>query len=209
MKLIITGKMGSGKDFAAAYLEHKYGAQIWARTEMMKRLAHAMVDHTAAPDQILEAIFPEPGEREAVRRDLFHYAATYMPEIGKPRRLYQDVTEICQEHDPLCFERELAARIDRARDGSTFCLIDDVRSLAAYEFFVSQGFSSLRINASEELRKQRMLQRDGYLPDEETLVHPSETQLDGVQHTWTILNEGTEEDLYEGLIQVMSELSAA
>lgn len=209
MKLIITGKMGSGKDFAAAYLEHKYGAQIWARTEMMKRLAHGIVDHTSDPDQILGAVFPEPAERESVRRDLFQYAATYMGELGKPRRLYQDVTEICQEHDPLCFERELATRIDSASDAEGFCLIDDVRSLAAYEYFVSHGFASLRINASEELRKDRMLQRDGYVPEEDTLVHPSETQLDGVEHTWTILNEGTEEDLYEALDDVMRQLESA
>lgn len=192
MKLLITGKMGSGKSLAANYLVSEYGAQRWSRTELMKRLAHAVVDHTLPPDPILEKIFPSPSEREAVRSDLLRYAATYMPEFGKPRRLYQDITEICQNYDALCFERELLQRIEEAPE-ENFCLIDDVRKMSAFEFFVGHGFRSLRIEADEEIRRERILRRDGYLPSEETFVHSSETELDNTPHEFTLANNN--EDL--------------
>lgn len=189
IRLLITGKMGSGKSFAADYLVSRHGAQRWSRTELMKRLAHAVVDHSVPPDPILERIFTEPNEREEVRSELFEYGATYMIEPGKPRRLYQDVTEICQEFDPLCFERELMQRIESS-PAADFCLIDDVRKLSAFEFFASSGFDTLRIETPEKLRLERIMNRDGYLPSEETFAHSSETELDQVKHQFTIENDG-------------------
>lgn len=206
MKLLITGKMGSGKSLAANYLVSEYSAQRWSRTELMKRLAHAVVDHTLPPDPILEKIFPEPNERDAVRSDLLRYSATYMPEFGKPRRLYQDVTEICQEYDPLCFEQELQERIDQS-PAESFCLVDDVRKVSAFEYFVDHGFRSLRIEADEAVRRERILRRDGYLPSEETFTHSSETELDGTEHEFVLWNN--EEDLrdfYQKIDQLMKSL---
>lgn len=204
MKLLITGKMGSGKSLAANYLVAEYGAQRWSRTELMKRLAHAIVDHTLPPDPILEKIFLDPSEREEVRSELLRYGATYMPEFGKPRRLYQDITEICQNHDPLCFERELLQRIRLAPD-ENFCLIDDVRKLSAFEFFTEHDFRSLRIDADEAIRRERIMRRDGYLPSEETFLHSSETELDDTPHEFTISNNS--EDL-RGFYQELHELMA-
>lgn len=189
IRLLITGKMGSGKSFAADYMVREHGAQRWSRTELMKRLAHAVVDHSVPPDPILERIFTEPNEREQVRAELLEYGATYMIEPGKPRRLYQDVTEICQEFDPLCFERELMQRIENS-PAADFCLIDDVRKLSAFEFFAASGFNTLRIETPEELRLERIMNRDGYLPSEETFAHSSETELDQVEHEFTIQNDG-------------------
>jgi hypothetical protein len=195
VRLLITGKMGSGKSFAARYLEDKHEAKRWSRTELMKRLAHAIADHTLPPDPILEAIFPDHLLRLEVEEELFHYAATYMPETGKPRRLYQDITEICQEHDPLCFERELMQRIESV-PGQEFCLIDDVRKTSAFKYFVERGFRTLRINADEKTRRERMLVRDGYLPSEETFQHSSEVDLDLVQHDFYIENNSEENKIF-------------
>jgi hypothetical protein len=95
---------------------------------------------------------------------------------------------MCQDHDPLCFERELEARI-RAIGNCPFSLIDDVRKLSAFEFFAERGYSTLRIDAPELLRRSRMLERDGYLPSEDTFIHSSEIDLDGIHHDFSILNE--------------------
>lgn len=190
IRLMMTGQMGSGKSFAADYLQERYGARRWSRTELMKQLAHAIVDQIGNPDPLLESLFTDPLERSRVRAELLAYR--YQEEPGKPRRLYQDITEICQQHDPLCFERELAERIRKVGEGS-FALIDDVRKKSAFDFFADLGYTSLRIAASENKRRERMLERDGYLPDEATFLHPSETELVAVDHDVTIHNEG--EDL--------------
>lgn len=208
-RLLITGKMGSGKGFAAAYFVEHYGAQSWSRTEMMKLLAHAIVDRVGDPDEVLTRIFPDPEQREDVRRELLAYAETYVPEPGKPRRMYQDVTEICQNHDPLCFEVELDARIQEAAASasgeSRFSLIDDVRSLAAFEYFTSIGYRSLRIEADEEVRRERMLARDGYLPSEETFEHLSETELDDVPHDFVVVNNGEDLDAFYAELRRVAE----
>lgn len=188
IRLLITGKMGSGKSFAGDYLATKHGAVCWSRTELMKRLAHSVADYIDAPDPILERIFADPELRAEVRDELFAYSADYEPEPGKPRRLYQDITEICQSYDPLCFERELDARINTVV--CDFSLIDDVRSAAAFDYFAGRGYRSLRIDAPETVCRQRMLDRDGYLPSERTFRHPSETELDDVAHEFTIENDG-------------------
>lgn len=187
IRLLITGRMGSGKSVAADYLADRHGAVRWSRTELMKRLAHAVADHIDSPDGILERIFPNPDQRAQVRDELLSYVTDYEPEPDKPRRLYQEVTAICQDHDPLCFERELDARI---RDVSCdFSLIDDVRSPAAVDYFAARGYSTLRLEASEEVRKARMRARDGYLPSDAVLNHPSETELDAVEHELVIRND--------------------
>lgn len=188
VKLFITGKMGSGKDSAALWFETKYGAERWTRTDLMKRLAHSLIDHVDSPDQYLERLFSDPDELSSVRDELLGYIKTYKPESGKARRLYQDVTEICQKYDPYCFERELDERISMVGEGG-FSLVDDVRKLSAFEYFKNKGYLSLRIEASEPIRRQRMLNRDGFLPDPETFRHSSETELDQVEHDFVVLNE--------------------
>lgn len=193
-KLLITGKMGAGKGFAAARISNRYAATRWTRTELMKRLAHGLVDMSDDPDVILKRLFPDNDQRDEVVDDLLIYTNSYQPELGKPRRLYQDITQICQEHDPLCFEVELADRI--AKTKSEFSLIDDVRSKAAFNYFADLGYQSLRIDATEEIRKQRMLTRDGYLPSEDSYKHSSETELDDIEHDFSIENNDEDLDIF-------------
>lgn len=187
VRLLLTGKMGAGKSFASDYLHERYGAVRWSRTELMKPLAHALADGAGELDVLLARVFPEETERSDVRRELFDYIGSYVPEKGKSRRLYQDVVEICQQHDPYCFETELEKRIHDAGQ-SDFLIIDDVRVRDAFDYFAARGYATLRIEADEEVRKKRMLARDGFLPAQETLNHRSETELDGVPHDFIVLN---------------------
>jgi dephospho-CoA kinase len=207
-KLLITGKMGSGKSFASAYLAEAHGAVRWSRTELMKPLAHALSDATGDLDDLLIRIFSDEDDRAEVRRELMAYIASYVPEPGKPRRLYQDVVEICQRKDPYCFEVELEARINAAR-GDGFAIIDDVRVQEAFDYFSERGYASLRINADEDVRKRRMLERDGFLPAPETLSHYSETALDRVPHDFVIVNNDENlPNFYRKLDRIVAHLRA-
>jgi hypothetical protein len=205
--LLMTGAMGAGKSVGADfYVEHR-GASRWSRTELMKRLAHALADGVGDPDAILVRIFDDGDDRAEVGHDLLAYIETYEPEFGKPRRLYQDITQICQDRDPLCFEREMAQRIAEAGDAQ-FCLIDDVRSAASFEFFTGLGYRSIRIDAAEHVRRRRMKERDGYLPSEETFRHPSEIELNDITHDYRIdNNEDDPARLYRRLDDILVEIS--
>ena len=205
-KLFITGKMGSGKGAAALWLETNCHAQRWTRTDLMKRLAHSLTDYVGNPDEYIARLFDNKEERDHVREELISYTLDYKEESGKPRRLYQDVTEICQKYDPYCFEKELDERINLVK-GVQFSLIDDVRKLSAFEFFTDQGYKSLRIQADERIRKQRMLDRDGYLPSPETFNHSSEIELDSVDNDYTIVNNSNDpKKLIEDLKKVAIDL---
>lgn len=207
MRLLLTGKMGSGKSSVSTYLVGTYGASRWTRSELMKRLAHAAVDGVGDVDACLEAVFPDEEECAVVRREVLAYAARYEPETGKQRRLYQDVAEICQQHDPLCFEMELDERIQASTSDDDFALVDDVRKLEGFEYFRDQGYTTVRIDANEEVRRARMLRRDGYLPSEETFAHPSETDLDDVPHDHVVDNDSDDPTvLHEQLDALMHRL---
>jgi len=195
VRMLLTGEMGSGKGVASDYYAREYGAVTWSRTELMKRLAHAVADHLGDIDEILAKLFSDSEERRDILAELIAYAKSYVPEPGKPRRLYQDITQICQDYDPYCFERELAERIDGAGDHD-FTLVDDVRSPEAFRFFADRGYVTVRIYADENVRRERMLERDGYLPDEETFHHPSETALRDVPHDYVIDHSVDDYDAY-------------
>ena len=68
----------------------------------------------------------------------------------------------------------------------------------------------MRIDASETVRRERMMSRDGYLPSEETFAHISETDLDGIDHDFSIRNDsqdliGFYGDLDRIVLQLRSE----
>lgn len=212
VRMLLTGKMGAGKSYAALYLESAHGAVRWSRTELMKRLAHAVANGAGSPDDVLNRLFSDEDERNHVRDSLFHYIVGYQEEPGKPRKLYQEITDICQEYNPLCFEVELANRIDAAAGGeaSKFSLVDDVRILPAFEYFNERGFVTVRITAPDDVCRSRMLRRDGYLPDEAAFSHISETELDGVTHEYVIDNSSANvRDLYAKLDQLVIDVSSA
>jgi hypothetical protein len=187
VKICISGRMGAGVSYAATYFETAHGAVRWSRTELMKRLAHAVVDQVGDLEDILVRLFADPAERSAVRDDLLAYQPPL--ESGKPRQLYQEITEICQSYEPLCFDIELEHRIEDAQ--RRFLLIDDIRSRDAFEFFTNLGYTSVRIEAPEALRQARITRRDGYLPSSAVLTHSSETELDYLQHDFTVFNLGS------------------
>lgn len=216
IRLQMIGRMGTGKSTAADYLVDHHGAVRFTRSEMMKALAHALVDHAGSVEELLAQLLPGDAPARAELLDqLLRYAATYEPEPGKPRALYQDVTEIVKGFDPLVFERELLQRMERVEQGwrsshpgqPLFLLVDDVRSRDAFDFFHELGFRSLRIDASEAVRRQRMLRRDGYLPSRDTFAHASETDLDATECDFTIVNDTSAlRALQQGLDRVVAEL---
>lgn len=191
IRLMITGKMGAGKSSASAYLEARHDATRWTRSESMKALAHALAFQAGDLESLLAATLTAEAARDRARHRLLSYAAGYVPEPGKPRRLYQDVAQILIDEEPLCFERELARRM-RAAEGESslvFSLVDDVRNREAFRFFSELGYRSLRIDASDAVCRRRMLARDGYLPDESAFAHPSERELDEEPHDFCIVND--------------------
>jgi hypothetical protein len=196
IKLMIIGKMGTGKGLAADYVTERHGAYRFTRSELMKKVCFALVNGLGSLDGFLERLYPGDVEtQDKLRDDLLRYAAHYVEEPGKPRKLFQEVTDLVLGYNPLAYDQELAQRISTLKpDGAEtpIYLIDDVRSLEGYQYYHDLGYCSLRMDADLSVRRLRMLRRDGYLPSLETFNHPSETALDGIRADYTIQNNGDE-----------------
>lgn len=217
LRLMTIGRLRVGKTTAARHYEQR-GALRWHRAELMKRLAHKLIDSNGDVDEILERLFPtDEDTRDEIRHELLVYAASFSYADGpKQHQLYQDVAQIVMEHDSLAFERELLSRMEQAErsrkavkgvEPAKMILLDDVRSLEAFEFWKSHGFKSLRIVASNDVRNKRIEQLDGALPPE-VLHHPSEHALSDVQCDATIKNNGSLEDFQRELDRTADELSS-
>jgi hypothetical protein len=191
IKLMISGRTGSGMSAIAAQLGERYGAACWSRSELMKRIAHALVDGVGDLEELLSRIVPAADQRAGLREDLLSFAVHYEPEQGAPVQLYQDVVDLCQARNHLCFEHELERRIKQAGK-HPFVVIDDVKGEVggAFAYLSGRGYASLRVEAPEEARRRRLLARDGHLPRSERLAHVVETGLDDAAHDF-LLNSDT------------------
>jgi dephospho-CoA kinase len=193
LKLIMVGQMATGKTSLSDYLQENYHATAWTVAEMIKRISHALVDHNGDLEKYLETTFPQEEEQRRALKQLLAFANRYKREAGKPRQLYQEVGEIGREINRHCWEEELMQRV--ASSPSDFILVDDVRSKEGFNFFTSRGFKSVKLVADLNVRKKRLLQRDGVLPNDSVFIHVSETEMETFPTDYHIHNES--DDLSE------------
>lgn len=211
VRLAIMGKMAAGKTTAADHLMREYGATTWTIAERIKQVAHALIDQTGNLGDLLEVIVREPQLRHDATVALLRYADAYEPEPGsKPRGAYQQVGQILRDLHPstrLCWEADLQARIDAT--SSDFVVVD-MRAKESHRFFCDeQGYASLRIDASEQVRRARMAARDGAVPTDELFRHQSETDVDELEFDFVIANESADPSaLYERLDRMVAVLRA-
>lgn len=81
--------------------------------------------------------------------------------------------------DRYVFVRHLLSRVD----GRDKVVVDDVRRRDEVKSLISAGFVVFYLEVSEEERKRRLLERDGFV-DEKTFLHISETDLDDFHHEY-------------------------
>ena len=118
-------------------------------------------------------------------------AATSMTDGGlKPRSYLQKIGDYCREHDEKCFAKwgiRKAGKIHREHikysgeeDIKPHCiLISDVRFLNEAEaILASPNGMIIMFEASDDIRKDRILSRDGVIMTEEQMSHKSEQQID-------------------------------
>lgn len=206
--LLIMGKSHTGKTTASNFLTQEYGATAWTTAERIKQIAHALLGQTGNLGELLATVLADEGDLAEATYQLLRYAENYEPEPGKPRRLYQDVGQIIRDLSPrtrFCWEEELYSRI--MASNARFIVVDG-RAKETHHFFCGQlGFASLRLEAPLEVRKQRMLARDGHAADPATFHHQSETDVDELAFDYVINNASDDhEALYAQLRSLMDEL---
>jgi len=108
---------------------------------------------------------------------------------SKPRSYLQKIGDYCREHDDQCFAKHAIRKANKIyrdynkhiRDENVkpHCiLISDVRFINEAEAILASPNSMIiMFEASDEVRKERILHRDGVMMTSEQMAHQSEQQI--------------------------------
>ncbi|OQV53373.1 dephospho-CoA kinase [Bacillus velezensis] len=187
MKLALTAPLRAGKSQAAGYLSLYYDIHTFAFSDELK--------------------------------DVFHRAFPHIPRDPKPRKLYQEFGEWAREaFGENVWVDACMAKVDAytaifsrkcdcglAPSLKNRVLIEDVRQQNEYDRLRAEGFTIVRITAPEELRIERA-RKAGDDFDLVALDHPTEKALLTFEVDYEIMNDGTYEQLYAKLDELMAEV---
>jgi dephospho-CoA kinase len=148
--IIIFGPMGSGKDTLAELID----AELSRRCVTVKLGEHIrnIVDDVAENDLYVQGFKRQcyqsfgQGARESLGEHVWDYVA--LSAIDRIIRI----------------------------EGNTIPIIPDGRQFPELEFWKEHGFLTVGINAPESMRKARLEERDGYVPDDKAFHHVNELQ---------------------------------
>ncbi|QDX93615.1 hypothetical protein EEL30_15715 [Brevibacillus laterosporus] len=175
IKLALCGKMRSGKDTVAGYLVEHYDFVPFAFGDGIKRVC-------------LE-LFPEQ-----------------FANGKKPRALLQGVGQAMRAFDPDVWVNRTLREIRQLTYSPSFdVLISDLRQPSEYARLRSEGFVIIRVNASEAIRRQRMINAGDTFTDAD-LDHETEQHVDTFAVDYELDNNGSVLDLYEQIDVMMREI---
>ncbi|WP_353854781.1 dephospho-CoA kinase [Bacillus sp. Bos-x628] len=179
MKLAITGRLGAGKDEAVKYLVTMYDFFPFTFSAKGKAIFHELFPHLRGDSK----------QRQPMRD--FINGITELDVPGAENVWVDYLFRRIKEHEKLhC-----------CRDSNV--LIADMRKPAEYERAIAEGFTIIRISAPTEIRIERAKRR-GDVFKAADMNHPTETALDNFEVDYEVANDGTLDDLYTKLDEIMA-----
>ncbi len=155
----------------------------------------------AGKDTLAQMLVPYGYVHLSIASTLKEVAAILYPEIMyfsslEKRKLLQKLGDHLRSFDKMIFLRAIEYKIKKAWEEDKNVVISDVRLKIEYNFLKKLGFIPLKIVVDDDIRFQRLLKRDGFVPDREAQKHKTENELDDPDLYFEIIdNNGTFEDL--------------
>lgn len=118
------------------------------------------------------------------------------------KRNTQALDDVLTLIDPSIFLKAALRDLDQAAP----LVIDSLRFLSDYDFVRSQGFSVIRVTASEENRKDWLMKRGEKFDFGRDACHRTEIELDEVAVDATIVNDGTKDALLDQVREIVGRL---
>src|SRR5699024_7573604 len=178
IKIALTGKMRSGKSTVAEILWLDYDLTRRSFGGALKYYADKMFEGSEVyPIEVEEYGEPCPFDGKRDTR------------IKKPRKLYQDFGQAMRQLDENIWIRHVEQGIEYDRLFTKYkgVVIDDLRQPNEYEWAKANGFTIIRVDASEDLRLERAKQA-GDSFSEEDMAHDTEQHVDGFSVDYEINN---------------------
>lgn len=135
----------------------------------------------------------------------------YFPDAfnnGKPREHYQVIGQTFRQLDPDVWIKALNVRLDNITHyfGTSLpVIVTDCRQLNEYEYLKLKGFTIVKVETAEEIRKERILAKGEQLSPS-LLNHPTELDVDSIPYDYLVTNNGTREELFEQAAFIYDEL---
>ncbi|MRD36489.1 hypothetical protein GH882_11045 [Bacillus thuringiensis] len=146
----------------------------------------------------------------AVLKDEFHRLFPHIPRDPKPRAYYQKFGQWLREIDPdiwvkmtmgkvhkYCFEDSLNKVNHKPK-----VLVNGVRQPNEYQRLKDEGFTIIRVNASDDLRIDRA-HNAGDVFTEADLLHETESHIDTFEVDYEVNNVGTIREMYNQFDAIM------
>lgn len=123
----------------------------------------------------------------------------------KNRSLYQGIGQYMRtiNEDVWCeyawseIEEYIHNHANQTSDNYTDNIVlSDIRQQNEVDFFREKGFIIVKINSSDENRRERVI-KSGDIMSEEDFTYETELSVDGIHADYTINNDGTIGELYE------------
>ena len=186
MNFIICAEIAAGKDTLASLLPGKHFAFADDIKEVCRLLRrHRLLDAYDLMDELFDGKEP----RDIVQK--LREFSKYPLELGKDRRMYQDLGMWARQYYPDIWVDSVRRKVN-VHNGPS--IITDCRFRNEFNAFLD--FHSIYVDASEEVRRQRMVQRDGEVKHS-SLGHAAESQVRGLKGLCNVVieNNGTLDEL--------------
>lgn len=179
LRIALIGERGAGKDICAQHLAN-YGCQKISIAHPIKAVTYAAMG----------ACGIDTTKKGAIRKAL------------------QDAGLAARGIDDDLWVRSLIDRHDLTSSQATGYVVTDVRYKNESDMLRRVGFTMLRVEAPEEMRRARSLERgDGSWLDDDAM-HPSETEQRGITADFIVSNDSDLEHLYTLLDAIVSAMTS-
>jgi dephospho-CoA kinase len=125
---------------------------------------------------------------------------------GKPRELYQEVGQYFRTIDPLVWIKYLDNNMEIHKlYGQENFVISDVRQMNEYEYLKAEGFTIIKVEAEDEIRKKRII-ASGDQFEEKHFYHETELTVDTLPYDYLVTNNDTYDSFLDQIKYVYNDL---
>lgn len=192
---VLIGEMGSGKDEFAKLLP---GFSRVAFSDEIRLVVKNLRINGA--QQAYWQLYNLYGQRPPNGLiDKLHELSA-IPQLNtKDRKLLQELGTYCRSKDKFIWIRKVLDNISKDKK----YVVTDCRRKSELDACVALGFIPIFIEADMDIRRQRLIDRDGSY-DEATFYHEAEQEIRDLKKycTWVVANNGALEEL-EGCVDII------
>lgn len=152
----------------------------------------------------IDNCFTELKFSEGITEIINDYFPDVTSESRKPREHYQVIGQALRQLDKDVWIKQLASRVTLLPRHADI-IVTDVRQENEVKWLKEHGFTVIKVLASEDTRKQRILDAGDCFTDD-LFTHETELMVDRIETDYTVLNEGAVEQLHEQAYTFIKEL---